>query len=732
MAQTIQIVPKFSFPYVETIINDYTLVGENTTGEGNIENPVIRFIFPFVSSKGIDNRFIRKRTRENVVAAYGETNFKKYGQPLMQALNVADSTNTEVWCMRVMPENAAYAHNIISGYFKGDTAEDVSIASARKFRIKFTQKQSPDDTPIISTNQLTELAAKLDGTAIKGVYRDGEGYTQVPGLVTLYSSGRGKYGDDYRVRIGQDIYYEKDYGIKFYDFEVLSTESGLKKEANYIGSVVTSSKYENTTLINDVLDDTEDGMVPVMVNFNEDAVETIYNEYVDWATALVPDLQAELSAKLKDYQIPDGMVEGTIPVTSEYKEKVEEILRLMDLISTASNVPNIDEFDIIFGRKVASTESIPFIYYPTKLTADIDTSADDYDAKDYTQSDIVTFDSVQGVKLMKGSDGYFENPRTTEVDLPAGGTEKKQWTVEDEIELCYIKAFSGEYDRRILTPKRIKANALWDANYTMPVKYTMADLAIVRNDGICYLDCGIRSSLSMVELNQMIKDYSVFQDYKISKNLHHYYVKEPTSKKRVPVTITYFLSKKYIDHILNYGGHVPFVKSYAQLEGHIKDSLYPTVEDYETDMKETLHKNRFNYFITVDDNVYQRDTQNTAQTTTSDLLEESNVTTLYEMKRIIERDINDRMYDFAYADARQRFRNYEIAKFADWSNKEVESFSIDFRMNAWESERSILHCYMSVVFRGLQKRAILEIDVNKRTYAADTTNLVGNVTSTTV
>ena len=128
-----------------------------------------------------------------------------------------------------------------------------------------------------------------------------------------------------------------------------------------------------------------------------------------------------------------------------------------------------------------------------------------------------------------------------------------------------------------------------------------------------------------------------------------------------------------------------------------------------------LTVNRFNFFETVDENVYQRATQNTSQLSTSDLLEENNVTTLYEIKRIVESDITDRLYDFADAEARQRFRNYEKAKFANWSGREVESFDIDFRMNSWESERSILHAYIDVTFRGLQKRAILEIDINKRT-----------------
>ena len=688
MAQSIQIVPKFSFPHVETVVNDYTLVAD-TEQNDVVADTVVRYIFPFVSSKGVDNRFIRKRTRSAIVSAYGETNWKKYGQPLMQALHVAEAPNTEVWCMRVMPDDATYAHNIISAYYKADTAEDVPTASNRKFRIKYVQKASTD--PIKKVDDLKTAAAKLDGEAVNGVYTDGEGYTQIPGVVTLYSAGRGKYGNNYRVRMAQDLYYEKDYGIKYYNFEVISAESGLTKEATYVGTMYTSPKYNETTLITDVLMDVDDGLVPVFVNVDEAGIEDLYNAYVEWVTDLAIDLQAEY----------DAVNEDTAEATAAKKAAIAA------RIAEATNIPDVDEFDAIFGRNVAASTTNSFIVFPTALTADVvleegtDEAAYVKNAL-YTSSDVVAWDSVTGAKLFGGNDGAFDTA-----------------DAKTAIETCYANAFSGVYDKRILTAKRIKANALWDANYPLSVKKKIAELALLRNDAICYIDAGIMSSFGTTELTQLVSDYSVFDDYKISKNVHHYYIKEATTKKRVPVTITYFLARQFADHIINYGFHVPFVKSYAQLTGHVKDSLSPSVEDFETELKETLTTNRFNFFETIDDNVYQRATQNTAQMTNSDLLEENNINTLYEMKRIVEADITDRLYDFTDAEARQRFRNYEVAKFTDWSGREVESFDIDFRMNAWEADRSILHAYMDVTFRGLQKRAILEIDVNKRAFDSE-------------
>lgn len=900
MAQATQIVPKFSFPYVETHINDYTTV-TNTDVDYGVMEPVVSYIFPFVSSKGIDNKFIKYHGKASIIKAYGNSNWKKYGQPLMQVLNIANSLNSEIWCMRVMPENATYAHNVVSVHYRGDTADNVTEAHNRRFRIKFVKSPAQtkkvvtddesatseeyEDAKIIKPSDL-QLARYVNANA--GTLDD-EGYSIEPGVFTFRSAGRGVYGNNYRVRASQNIAYEKEYGIKFYDFEVLSNENALTKESTYTGSMVVSQKYEATTMINDVLDDTPTGTAPVFLNVDEDGVDNIYAAYVDWFESNKEDLLDEITdlqsvvegyyndedgkfyliseeesepvidvesvvggkayvhpvvsgtltpggftvdgetvdgtsdiiyydtttekyylydseatpsfveqedtsslivtveadkiycdtttskyyelnttsnllveteytpvtdtevEPIKDnkvyydsvadkyyvytsltdgtyaYQTDDSLVsevtDGMVNGTETYSALVKPLIKLIRSIKTllTYGVPSVDEFDLLFGRSVAKTTSDQLIAYPQKLTDDVDQTATDFDTNNYTTTEnVVYFDSVEGVNLVNGYDGYFtEGEQRTVPTIVDGRTVNVQWTLDQEIEECYKNAFNGTYDKRVLSAKRLKASALWDANYPMSIKNVMADLALCRNDGLCYLDCGIMSNFSLSTVENLITDFAGFDDHKISKNIHHYYTREANTKKRVPVTITYFLSRKFADHVVNNGSHIPFVKSYAQLDNFIKDTMYPTIEDYETEIKEKLIDNRFNYFDVVDDGVYERATQNTSQSSTSDLLEENNVHTLYEIKRIVEADITRNLYDFSDQQTRQNFRDFEIAKFENWSSRQVQSFDIQFGMNAWESERSILHAYISVVFRGLQKRAILEIDINKRTYNED-------------
>ena len=99
MAQANQIIPKYSFPYVETIINDYTLIKSPDLGANN--SSTVTQAYAVISSKGPDNRWIKETNRQNAINRFGDSNFKKYGQPLMQALHVLENPNAAVWMMRM-------------------------------------------------------------------------------------------------------------------------------------------------------------------------------------------------------------------------------------------------------------------------------------------------------------------------------------------------------------------------------------------------------------------------------------------------------------------------------------------------------------------------------------------------------------------------------------------------------------------------------------------------------
>lgn len=718
MAQTTQIVPKFSFPYVETVINDYTVQNDNEATNG--VDPSIRMAYAVVAGKGIDNVWVKKKTYEDAVKTFGNSDFRKFGQPYMQALEVLKHENSKCWLMRVMPENATYANAVTSIYYKADTAEEVPEAHLRKFRIKHTSKTFEG---IVNHADLVLKGNEFDGTTLKDeygnpYYKDAEGYKQGRFSLVRYA-GRGRCGDLYSMRISKPYTYEKEYGISMYNFEILTSESGLTKDANYIGSLVSSTKYgtETTTLINDILDETEAGVAPVVVNVNEDVIKEIYDAYIDFCKQLHKDLEKEYEEKFAEFDIPEDQLNGTAEYTGDNEKKVKILDTINELIDRTSeaSLPDLDCFDPIFGEEVGTSgEKIPMIAFPKKLTDDVDVTAEDYNELDYTETEnLVDFSSAKGLVLEHGTNGYFDDPRTVVVK-----GKNVKYTLEDEITECYKNAFKGNYDKRILSSRRIDLSVFFDANYPFEIKEILADLALVRNSCRCHLDCGIIESLSTASLQTLIAKYRVFQSYLISKDIHNYQVREASTNKRCRVTISYFLAPAYVDHITAYGFHIPFVKEYCQLSGHVKDSLLPVIEEYDTDLKEILYDNRFNYFEALSETELQRAVQNTCQVAVSDLLEENNVRILYELKNGVERDVQGELYNFSDEATRQSFIEYEKAKYAPWIGTILESFNIRFQTSRFEFNKSILHAYIEIVFRGLNKKAIVEIDINKRQYVS--------------
>jgi hypothetical protein len=633
MPQAVQIVPKYLHSHVETYINDYTQFDDAVSTPVDTNS---KFICVFRSPMGIDNTLVKKDDLSDFTKTYGNSDYAKYGQPLMMPLAMLSSGNATVYCMRVMPDDAFAANCILSLKYKTDEATGKFII---KYSASYVDKSSFADSSSYKTQKMFKKQLKLYAQALKTTEPDEDGFYTVP-LVTFRMMGRGTYGNNYRWRIARNTDYEYDYGIKMYSFEALDASDGLEKVATYVGALCTSPQYNSLTLINDIIDDADTGSAVMDVQVLEDNFTEVYEKFVDFVSNLSTDLQ--------------------------------------------DAIPSIDEFDPFFGLGVANDTANSNITIVTESTDDT----------------VISVDRPQGTSLSGGDEGAF-------------GATDEQALYEAET-AAYTEAFEGNLDRTILSPRRIPCNALLDANYPFEVKEVLADLATTRNDCLCYIDAGNETTLAQVD--NIIEQYSIFNTRNLSKEFQHYTVKDLVNKKKCEVTVTYYYAQVLAAHFKNNGSHIPFVKSYCQLSDHIKNSLEPSVEDIDLELKEKLYNARINYFETVEENVYQRASQNTAQDFNSDLMEENNMNTLFELKRLIERDCWNNLYNFTSAEDRARFSESEEAKFADWEGRKLDTFSVTFDVTEWEAERSIVHCYVAVQFRTLNKRTIIEIDVNKRNF----------------
>ena len=646
MPQATQIVPKYLHSHVETYINDYTKFDDSASTPVDNNN---KFICVFRSGKGPDNVLLKKDDLSDFIATYGNSNFAKFGQPLMMPIAMLTSGSATVYSMRVMPDDAFAANSILLMQYRFDEESKKMVI---RYRTKYIDKEAMASigsagykTAKAFKKQL-ELAAQAEVKESITDETDGTEWKQLP-IATFRMAGRGVYGNNYRWRIARNFEYENDYGIMMYTFECINASGSASTEASYVGAIVSSSQYRNITLINDILDDEEKGAVMMDVDVLEEYVNEAYDEFKVFLETL-DDVPEEL-------------------------------------------IPTNDTWDPFFGYQCNSSTKHPNMEVIGEAT----------DTED------IGVDRAQGIALMGGDDGAFGSENPTDV-----------FNATNE---CYVQAFSGEYDSVILSSRRSPCDAILDANYNadaehsqFDVKGTLYNMALARNDALLYLDAGTETTKAHID--DMIAEYARFSSRNAVKEFQHYTVKDPGTMKKCEVTVTYFYAQKLPGHYQNYGSWVPFVKARCELTGHIKNSLEPAVDDLEMELKEKLYVNRFNYFETIDENVYQRAAQNTAQMDNSDLMEENNMNTLFALKKQLERDCWNSLYDFTSVEDRARFSESEQAKFASWIGSRVDTLSIVFDANAWEMERSIVHCYVSVQFRNMMKRVIIEIDVNKRNF----------------
>lgn len=403
---------------------------------------------------------------------------------------------------------------------------------------------------------------------------------------------------------------------------------------------------------------------------------------------------------------------------------------------------------------------------------------------DDDQYDGVNLSLAAGNMLSGGHDGDFQ-------EITVNGETREPNESEMKILLSreFVKAFRGTKDRKILSPARVNLDFMFDANYNMTndnnlelqdltydlfsnstiltskdtqnlailgssnplefadlnVKRAMYDLNEFRNrNGMTvnpehgagcslYLDCnfvGMKNIGINYELMDVINMMAEFEGRATSIDLGYYEIFDPTSRKRVKVTVAYYIAKNLIPHIMKYGLNKPFVYNFASLRAiqrdttmtasgdMIRDTFRPDIDLIDWDVKEKLYNSRINYYLTTDEGrTVQRAVQNTRQTDASALLEENNVRVLNTLKKGLEKACRGYLYEWNEPEVRKGYTQAQMEVYRPWIGTMVQDLEINFTANEWEQERMIMHCYCAVKFRDIVKRIILEINIQRPTYS---------------
>lgn len=610
-----QLIPKYWHPHVETYINDNTVFTQKTEELTS----VVDAMFIFFSPKGRDNKIIKISSLSDFLDEYGTPNMN-YGQACYMPYAKL-SGGTPCYCMRVTDTNSSYANVVISAKVKWNS--DTSALD-----IKYVAETIP------TLKSLDAVSSEMDTLTTKGSKPDSEQYITYP-LFCFYSTGKGDYGNDFRVRMTPDNNGDRSNEYKNYTVELSTASSGMRKigvfsrAMMYVNGIVGTKSYFLDDLIND-----------------EDEGSTKINVYTD----------------------------------------VNNFEKILKVYNTNSENPDLipETADILFGKNKLGV-----------AISDINISTE----QGSTVGTVISLDDVNGIPLESGDNGNFG---------PGVDPSTKEKAIEDG----YLAAFGGKLDKGVLSTRRFPVRYFYDANYSENVKSALIALVNKREDCQLYLDAGIQPSTeAILTWAEQLKGK---RGRLISTECQHYDIKDPFTGKRITMTTTYFLAS-IMSRVLEENGLNTAItgEAYAKLSGHIKNSLYPIIDADDKEVKEKLYNLKVNYFEAIGENSFIRATQSTSQEINSDLSEENNMRVTLDIKRNLEAMNLSKIYNLAEPEDRKLFKEAADRLIAEYRGM-CRDAQVDFAMNSYEEERSILHCYLSIVFKSMVKVGIIEIDINPR------------------
>lgn len=480
-----------------------------------------------------------------------------------------------------------------------------------------------------------------------------DGWTSVP-LFTVAALGKGTYGRNFRIRLTTDRTSDKENPFKNYLFAVYTNENGLSQKEQFNVVFDEDAVYSGTALFtDDVVNDLTNGSTRIKVMTNVAGFKELYNAYV----TAQPDTTVAYS-----------------------------------------------EFDFFTGLdKVSRT---PLVGMEVLGEADADTAAAPEEGET-----LVSLSSTTGVSLEGGTEGALD-PNTPAVE---GKTAAE--TRSAVLEQLYLNAFTGKTDPMIRSKNRFPTNFMLDANYPVPVKLAMAQLATQRGDCVAMLDCGTDIATKASVKNYVETNIGRTLDSRlITIEAYAGKIREPFSNKVVTVTGTWWLANTYPQQIYNNGGkHRPLAgNTYGIMTGFLPNTVYPLFdEDLDAATMDELAELHINFAKYNPSQTVVRATQDTYQLKQTALSEQNNVLILLDIKRDFELMCAGYEYDFTDPSDIAKF-NTDAGQITEkYASAQVTSISANFSQNSWERERNILHLNVEMVHKGLVRTTIIEIDVNK-------------------
>lgn len=206
---------EITLKYLHPSIKSY-ITTETNNYDTSISNEIL-FVAD-VFDHGKDNVLQQVNTVSEYLFKYGEPNLAKYGQA---------GYNVEKWLtnggsaviMRLLPENASYAHAVFNVQYKNSTSGK-TVLSAEGDETKIDDVYLRPLVTYIGVNNTSEELLDSELSEDRSEYPTTDGYID-NFIFAVYPEGRGEYYNDLGFRIRLNPSYDTTLASRVYTFEVI-------------------------------------------------------------------------------------------------------------------------------------------------------------------------------------------------------------------------------------------------------------------------------------------------------------------------------------------------------------------------------------------------------------------------------------------------------------------------------------------------------------------------------
>ena len=190
-----------------------------------------------------------------------------------------------------------------------------------------------------------------------------------------------------------------------------------------------------------------------------------------------------------------------------------------------------------------------------------------------------------------------------------------------------------------------------------------------------------------------------------------------SSRDGLPYTFTKFIVDNLVRHCKTNTVNKPFTGIYTKILKNEYVSYFPDIDTTDWEYRELMYNSGGNAWLPDVNGVLMRRSQRTLMrgSDTSDLIQESNMRTLSQLVYLLQNKLEEKLFEYNDDSVLRTMQDEVNNMFSNWAGNMVESLNISFVRDINPNDGGeIVVCYVDVVFRGINLRIPVIVNVNRR------------------